>query len=144
MAAEPEDVIVQLALADASVAALVSTRVYPDMAPQSPTLPYIVVQRIDAIREQALSGAAGCGTARVQVDTYAASKSSAWSVAEALRTALYGWEGTQDSRRCSILLETDNSEIVPQPDGTTGAGTKATRRVSQDYLVFFDESTPTP
>ncbi len=143
MAIEPEDVITQVALADAAVTAAIGARIYPDMAPQSAEPPYVIVTRIDAVREHALSGAAGCGTARVQVDVYDRSKTGAWAVAEALRSALFGWSGTRGGRRCSILLESDTSEIVPQPDGGSGAGGKAIRRVSQDYSVFFDESVPT-
>ena len=143
MAIEPEEVVYQLAMADTAVTALIGARMYPDQAPQGVTVPYVTYSLIDSPRYHSLAGPAGMGTARVQVDTYANGKPAVNAIKEAMRLCLSGWSGTQSSRRCSILLDSDNSGFVDQPDAGPKAGNLALRRASQDYMVVFDEAIPT-
>jgi hypothetical protein len=82
--------IYALLSADAGVLALVSTRVYPVVAPQGTTLPYVVYQRISSGREYALDGYCGLENSRMQVDVYADTEKEAWAVADAVTTAMRG------------------------------------------------------
>lgn len=64
-----------LLLADATVAGLVSTRVYPLTVPQGSATPYVVLTTVSDVPANSLSGSADSRLrfARLQVDTYAAS-----------------------------------------------------------------------
>lgn len=72
----------------AGLSALVSTRVYPLLAPQDATLPYVTYQRISAPVLHTFARGAPATQARFQFDAYAASGLSAQQVAAQLRTAL--------------------------------------------------------
>ena len=65
---------------DAGVAALVSTRVYPQVLPPDVTLPAIVYRNIDSVPFGSL-----CQVSRVQIDVYGASYSSVKGVRDAVR-----------------------------------------------------------
>lgn len=75
-------------LADASVAAVVSTRVYPLELPQDATLPAIVYSDLGGPRAHSLAGDSGIGRARVQVDMYAATLDAANALAVLVRTCI--------------------------------------------------------
>lgn len=87
-----------------AVTALVSTRIYLDKLPQSPTYPCVRVTLIDELSEYHLRGGEGYRRARVQVDAYGREVSGvdpyamAATVAEAINgadngTGLSGWAG---------------------------------------------------
>lgn len=78
----------------AGLSALVSTRVYPATAPQDPTFPLIVYNRISGSRFESLAGSSGLARPRFQFDVYATTYSSAKAVAEQIRLALQGFRGT--------------------------------------------------
>jgi len=57
--------------ADPTVAGLVGDRIYAGVMPQRPTLPLIVLTKIDKLSGLTLSDAVGPNTLRVQVDCWA-------------------------------------------------------------------------
>lgn len=57
-------------LDDATVAALVAARVYPGVLPQRPTMPAIVLTKVDKLSPLTMDGAAGPNEVRVQVDCW--------------------------------------------------------------------------
>lgn len=67
-----------------AVTALVGSRVYNQLLPQSPTLPAVVVQDISQLEGAHLRGADGVFRTRVQIDVYAKTKASADAVDEAI------------------------------------------------------------
>lgn len=76
---------------DAGVQALLGTapRLYPfGDAPQGVALPYAVWQRIGGSPENFLSGRPDADTIALQIDVYAATESSATSVAAAIQHAI--------------------------------------------------------
>jgi len=75
---------------NAGLTALIGTRLYPNEAPQDPTLPYIVYYEFATPREQLMSNAIGVSKPRIQYSIYAESYTSALAVADALRPALLG------------------------------------------------------
>lgn len=75
---------------DSAVAALVSTRIYPVLAPQGAALPMVIFTRISSGREYTLSGATGLENPRVQIDCYSETYSEAKSVSEAVVAAIRG------------------------------------------------------
>jgi hypothetical protein len=73
----------------AAVTALVSTRIYGGVLPQSPTLPAIRVQDIGEVRAQHLRGSDGVVRQRVQIDSVAAGGNPV-TTAQAVDTAIVG------------------------------------------------------
>jgi hypothetical protein len=118
-------------LADATVAGLVGTRMYPQKLPQNPTLPALVYQRIDTRREHAHDGPDQLPRPRMQIAAWASSSATAWDVVNAVRERLDGYRGAMgaiDVQSCLCVGERDQDD----PDtGRTG--------VTQDYLIQFRE-----
>ena len=79
---------------DGTVAALVSTRVYPNVAPQDAALPLLVYQRLSANREYAHDGEAGYARARIQVTCMDDDFSGVKALVAAVRGALSGYRAT--------------------------------------------------
>lgn len=75
------------------LANLCSTRCYPIMLPQSPTLPATTYARVSTVREQMFGGPAGLARPRFQVTAWGSTFSSARAVATQVRAALDGFTG---------------------------------------------------
>lgn len=73
---------------DSDVSGLVSTRVYPVIAPQNVTAPYVVYQRITGAHLNDLDGSLGISDVRFQVDAYATTYAQAKTLAGYIKTAL--------------------------------------------------------
>ncbi len=89
-----EDAIKAVLLADADVAAIAGSRVWPMKLPQSATLPAVVYQRVSTTREDfGLRGPVGPTRSRVQLSCWAATFGEARQLWEAVHGALNGWSG---------------------------------------------------
>ncbi len=124
-------------LADSSVSALVGTRIYALVLPQKPTLPAATYQRISGPRLQNLSGDAGRGVARVQIDSWASTYLEAQSLAAAIRLSLNGFigvlsDGSSPASTRGVVIRLDNERDDFEPDSDL-------YRVSQDYLINHEE-----
>jgi phytoene dehydrogenase-like protein len=80
-----------------AVTALVSTRVYPDYAPQNATYPFVVYRLTNNLPSDTKEGPSVLDTAQVTVEAYAATYDAAINVAENVRTALDRYSGTIES-----------------------------------------------
>lgn len=89
-----EEAITAHLLADAGVAALVATRVYPVKMPQRPTYPAVTYFRVSGPREHSQSGPSGLAHPRFQLDCMAATYAGAKTLAAAVRLALDGFRGS--------------------------------------------------
>lgn len=117
-----------------------TTRIYDNRAPQSPSLPYIVLTEISATRYPTCKAAGGIAQKRLQVDCYAASTTAMRTLSELIRTALDGYAGTSGAtviRACHLDGETEQYE--PPTDGSSGGKC----RKIQEYVVFHTETIPT-
>lgn len=117
-----------------AVTALVSTRIYQGLLPQSPTLPAIRVQRIGEDEFMHLRGASVRRT-RVQVDAVASSLPSALAVDAAVRgdassSSLVGWMGSIGSVR---VLAVEPAALRELYDGDE----LRQHRVSRDVFVWW-------
>ncbi len=84
-------------LADASIAALVATRIYPLRLPQKVPTPLtgaIVLQRISSIRWAHLRGQGALARPRFQVDSWAQTYDGAVALGTLVRSRLEGYQGT--------------------------------------------------
>jgi len=80
----------------AGVSALVSSRIYPNVAPESVTFPYLVYSVISSERMHTLPGVANMQRKTIQIDCNATTYSGAKALATAVISALEG-DGYQQS-----------------------------------------------
>ncbi len=122
--------------AAAGLTALVSTRIYPLQAPQGETAPYVVWQRIGGRRIGHLAGASGVALATFQVACYATTFLAARAVADQVRYALNGFNGTQTGQVVRVIsIVTDRDEIDFSEPAIP------LFRAITDYLVPHEEAT---
>ena len=134
---------------DAGVAALVSTRIYPNIARQSKVMPFIVYY-MDRAPEHHLGGASNLITADLTVECYAEGETAYADVrtlAAAVRASLDGYRGTAvdaDGNNISVrtcIMEADADSFLPPVDG----GEKGTHVSVQTYSIgYFDNDIPSP
>jgi hypothetical protein len=133
------DAIRDLLLSFAPVRAIVGTRIYVLRLPQSPTLPAIRLQRIDANEELHLRGPSGIQVARVQVDSVSLSGTQAETLDAAVHgdgvtTGLRAWRGFVDGSPGSFEI------LVIRPAGVR-EGYDALElkqyKVMRDYMVTY-------
>lgn len=123
----------------AAVTALVSTRIYPIVAPQSSPFPKGSYRRIDEKRERHQTDASGLARARIQFDWFATNQDALMSIMEQARLAVDTFSGlvTSGTESChvrdvSIQLERDDWEPVADASGTP------VFRGIQDYFVWYN------
>lgn len=121
-----------------AVAAIVGTRVYPDVLPQGVLYPAIRVQRISTPRAQyrALDGRAEYASPRMQVDCWALSRSGALALAQAVYGMLEGHHATVAGLRIDAISTEDeggDAEVDIGPNGAT------VFRERLDFIIFHPE-----
>ena len=79
---------------NAGISALVGTRVYHSVAPESATRPFIVFQQIGGDHVHDMSGASGLARRDIQIAYYADKPKDAEAGSEAIRNAIDGFNGT--------------------------------------------------
>ncbi len=85
------DALYSILTADSDVTDLVSTRVYPDQAPQKSESPYIVFQKISGVPVDSHDGGSGLVFRRFQFTSYAETRLLADQIDEAVRVVLLGF-----------------------------------------------------
>lgn len=129
-----EEAMISKLLADSGIAALVGNRVFPGSRPQASALPCIVMNRISGAPVYADDGEIGIEQARMQLDCWGQTFTSAKQVSRAVRGALsafHGIHGGVNFRFIELDLERDTRET----------GTDAVAylfRTSLDFIVVFD------
>ncbi|MEN6474136.1 MAG: DUF3168 domain-containing protein [Syntrophaceae bacterium] len=83
-----EDALHAHLLASTAVTSLASTRIYPVLLPQDPTLPAITYQRISNDPQNTMGGHGDLYNPRIQIDAWARSYSEIKSLELAIRTAM--------------------------------------------------------
>lgn len=132
---------------DAAVSALVSSRVYPIVAPQKAAKPFIVYRRLDTEHPNCKSRGRTTDAARalIEVQAVASSYSGARTLADKVRLCLSNFAGVVSvTGGGSITIggilsegEVDDSEMPPD------ATDQPRHRVTQDFGVWFNETAPT-
>lgn len=95
--------------AHAGVSALVGTRIYPLLMPQTPVLPAITYQRISAEHIASIGGHSGLENPRIQIDIWALSYNTSKALAAQVRAAL-----TESMDGFAALLLTDLDDYEPE------------------------------
>jgi len=112
---ELETVIVTRLEAYESLSALVGTRIYPLILPQSPTLPAVTYQRTDGPRDHCMDADSNVASPRFAFDSWASTYAGAKAVATQVREALQRWaDADTDPVVLDSLIESD--EDLYEPD----------------------------
>ena len=121
----------------AGVAALVSTRVYPNKLPETVTFPAITYQRIDSPRvlTHDTSGATGTARPRFQFDAWGTTYASAKAVTDAIRAALNGYVGAMGTGGSTVTVQ---SSLI-QDERFDDFGDAGILRISSDYIIWHLE-----
>lgn len=80
-------------LADATIAGLVGTRVYPNILPQSPTVPAISYQFISGTDDVTTDGPSGLANPTIQIDCWATTYAAMDGLFQAVRKRINGYSG---------------------------------------------------
>lgn len=101
-----------------TLTALVSTRIFPDIAPQDQVLPYVVFRVVDTIPAQIKDGASLNNTYNIEVMSFAKTFSSAQSIIDACSSRLDYWQGTSGgvTIRHSKVDSKGNLPFIPEQE----------------------------
>ena len=112
---------------DATLAAIVGTRIYVARAPQDAALPYVVYEEAEAERVRSLSGDVDYVSSVVDVSAFAASHAQALAAGNAAREAVNDYRGTSGSTVVALLAVTREQDlhIPPSNGGETGTFERA-------------------
>lgn len=120
------DLVRQFLLADATIAGLIGTRVYPAPPPQNATYPLITTQRISDTQFPHLrQRGPGLAEPRYQIDAWATTKAGVDALASAIQHRLQGFTGVLTdttvsppvSHRVWMRLETDQDAFEGDVNG---------------------------
>jgi hypothetical protein len=134
----PEAAIRSALVADASVARLLGTRIYPVIAPASAAAPFATYRRSAVQRSQSLAGPTGVTTVLLALDLYAESYESVRELADVCRVALDGYGGVTPD---SVLV--NNVSLDNEADGfaqLAGGEAPPLYSVSQTYSILWQET----
>ena len=145
MAVDAGLIIRKLLVDNAAVSALVGSQVYPQSAPETAVLPYIVYNRIDGEHLHQMTAASGLVRTLIQVDSFSKDYLQMVDLADKSRLALDGFQNTSvtvggDTARVDSIWLQDNEDGFERPTDATDEGFH--RRI-QDYEIFHDEVVPT-
>jgi hypothetical protein len=109
----PEAVMRNALVTTTVVSSIVSSRIFPLLAPQSAALPFITYRRSGIRRQQTLSGPMGVPQVSVDFDVYAATYEGARDLADKVRQRLDGYGGTFDNTEVQqVSLENEQDDFV--------------------------------
>lgn len=128
-----ESALLQQLTANIDVTALVETRIYPVVWPDTPVFPLVTYQRISTVTQSVFSGPLSMATVRLQIDAWGAGYSDAKAVAEAINKALEGFQGTlPDGTRVDDIILDSQFDLFDSPS--------LRFRVSSDFLISYFRS----
>jgi hypothetical protein len=136
-----EQALYRLLSTNSDVTALVSTRIYPSIAPQNAAKPYVIYQQIT---EQDIAknndGPGNLPAVTFQLDAYAETYAAARQVARAVRSLLRPYRGSVDlAGSPSVSVRIAGVTIVRTTDFNETDVTPKLHRVSRDYRILYAE-----
>jgi hypothetical protein len=111
--------LVAILTGEATVSALVSSRVYVNKAPQTATLPYIVITQMSSDEMGAMDGTTGLRAVTFDIDCKADRSVEATSLSDAVRAFVRDYTGAAGSETIqAVLLESEAADFEPPTDGS--------------------------
>ena len=129
------DIIARLK-ANGTLAALVGTRIYAQVAPSDATTPYIVWERSSVTRVDSHDGASGLATQMLQVNCLDEDYLDALAVADAVRGAVDGFDGTMGST-AGVRIRFISGGDLPNMDPSNEA--RQIHGIFHEYEVWHNE-----
>jgi hypothetical protein len=132
----PEAVLRSAMVGTTAVTSLVSSRIYPVLAPASAALPFVTWRRSGIQREQTLGGPMGMPRVSVEYSIYGTTYEEARQVADAMRGVLDGWTGT--ALGCTVSqtsLEDESDDFVT----LAGADLPPVYQITQRFDTWWTE-----
>jgi hypothetical protein len=128
----------------AGLIALTSTRIYPDICPQEPTVPYVVFYKTTDTPEYAMGGETVLTDTVMQFDCISTGSLQARQVAEQLRLALSGFSGAMGTGASEVTV--DWAELLSQHDQYTDNAGRFTGYVTRisEYFISYRQTAATP
>tara|TARA_R110002020_G_scaffold366922_1_gene578914 strand:- start:133 stop:558 length:426 start_codon:yes stop_codon:yes gene_type:complete len=135
-----KDEITRYLKGNSGIADVVAGRVFPGLAPQSASRPYLLWARVADVPGHHISAASDMSSALIQVDVMADSSIAAETAAEAVREAVDGYSGTlnDEFHIDSMWLGSEADFIEPKGDGSDDS----TYQISLSITVNYRRSVP--
>ncbi len=105
-------------LSDATLRRVVSDRIFPDFAPASAVVPYVVRTRISNPPHDSLSGEAAIGSPTYQFTVVAGSSRERGAVADALRACLSRYSGPMGTEDVEVSSPEEADDVEAANDGS--------------------------
>ncbi|NBT05450.1 MAG: DUF3168 domain-containing protein [Betaproteobacteria bacterium] len=133
----PEAVLRNALVTTTAVSSVVSSRVYPLLAPQAAPLPFITYRRTGIRRAQTLGGPMGVPQVSVDFDVYATTYEGARDLADRCRVVLDGYGGTFDNTEVKqTSLENEQDDFVQ----LAGADMPPVYSVKLSFDIWWQET----
>lgn len=112
------------------ISSLISTRIYPDIPPQSATFPAISYSQISRVGTYVLAGDVHKARSRIQIDSWAATRKQSLQLADEIRARLSGFFGSMSGTQVHFITLDNQFFLFDEEAGVTGI-----YRVVQDYII---------
>lgn len=131
-----EKAIRSILIDDSTVKNLVADRVYPVVRREGSSLPALVYQQISGVRDHIFAGPSGFVEARFQINCWAETYEGADELADAVRVAVDGYNGTKESVviQCIHLIDEGDMPVLSADNESLSFHGKRL-----DVIVWFDE-----
>ncbi len=126
----------------AEITAVVSTRIYPQVAPESAAYPFITFLVVSEVPEHHMGGAAPLTRVMMQFDVWAETHAERVDIAEVLRNALDGFRGDMGTENLDIQSCFLENRSNFQESDTEGKAAPVFR-TSMDFSIWHVLPVPT-
>lgn len=123
-------------LADAGIAAVVGTRVYPIKIPQGVNAASIVYTRISGAGDYHMAGPSGLAMPRYQLDSWAPTADAATALANLIKDRISGFRGVMGTGPIAVTVQ--GAFLLDEREDYDD--TPKLHRMSRDYAIDFEES----
>jgi Protein of unknown function (DUF3168) len=121
--------------ADATIAATVGPRVFPNVVPQGSDFPSISYNQVSGVRLYDIpNGPTGRAIPRITINSWAERYLTVRQLADAVRERLNGFRGLMGSTEIGRITLDNEFDTFEEEAGQNGI-----HRVTQDYLISFTE-----
>ena len=133
----PEAVLRTALVSSTAVTSLVSSRIYPVLAPASASLPFVTWRRTGIQREQTLGSPMGMPRVTLEYQIYGVTYDQTREVADAMRVVLDGYGGQSENTVVDqVSLENESDDFV----SLGGAEMPPAYQITQTYDIRWQES----
>lgn len=123
-------------LADAGIAAVVGTRVYPIKIPQGVNAASIVYTRVSGRGDYHMAGPSGLAMPRFQIDAWAPTGDAATALAALIKARIDGFRGVMGSGPAAVTVQ----GVFLLDEREDYDDTVKLHRMSRDYAIDFEET----